>query len=556
MWGWAIIIFIAAIVFQIRSLWRSAPETRDDNRPSLFDKSLALWRSIAYRRVPGRLARYFSWPSLGVLILLVICTAALIAMSFAQHPYYRGKRAYGSPPLGVRTGLMAFALIPLVIALGGKVNIVTALTGLGHEKLNVFHRYVGWMCLLLSVIHTIPFIIQPLRAGGPAALAAQYYKPGGLEYTGTPALGMVVGLSVLSVPPIRRAAYQLFIHTHILLAIVFLGLCFWHASDLGDSWAYLWATMVIWASSLVVRVLAKTSMFSTRSRHWLSQCEVSSAPLTDGMVRLDVVAPGRWSWEAGQHFFLRFGAVRPLDNHPFTVADVPRYTASNDTEMVFYIRPQGGLTARIGKIVDAKRMGDLRVTLDGPYGTVIRPKIAMRYESVILVAGGGGISAILPWLQELVHDKTETTVLQTIKVIWVIRRANAISWVASELQRLLENAAPRSLEYDIWVTNDSAGEAAETPLQSQDEKKTIGQVLSSAQSTGSGGPSIQPAHVGSRPRMQTLIPALVSADRTLVIGCGPESLKVDLSNAVAVAQSRVSAGRAREIRLHTETFGW
>jgi hypothetical protein len=46
-------------------------------------------------------------------------------------------------------------------------------------------------------------------------------------------------------------------------------------------------------------------------------------------------------------------------------------------------------------------------------------------------------------------------------------------------------------------------------------------------------------------------------DGTLIeLGCGPESLKIDLSNAVASSQKRVLSGQLQEIALYTETFGW
>ena len=40
------------------------------------------------------------------------------------------------------------------------------------------------------------------------------------------------------------------------------------------------------------------------------------------------------------------------------------------------------------------------------------------------------------------------------------------------------------------------------------------------------------------------------------IVCGPESLKIDASNACASAQRKVLKGEVEEVALHTETFGW
>ena len=76
---------------------------------------------------------------------------------------------------------MAAACTPLIVVLSGKANLVTLLTGIGHERLNVFHRWVGYMCLGLSVIHTVPFLVAPYRDGGYAALHKQFYKPGAFE---------------------------------------------------------------------------------------------------------------------------------------------------------------------------------------------------------------------------------------------------------------------------------------------------------------------------------------------------------------------------------------
>lgn len=59
--------------------------------------------------------------------------------------------------------------------------MVTLLTGLGHEKLNVFHRWVGWSVFGLSVVHTVPFIVAPLHDGGYSALHKQFYTPGSFE---------------------------------------------------------------------------------------------------------------------------------------------------------------------------------------------------------------------------------------------------------------------------------------------------------------------------------------------------------------------------------------
>lgn len=141
----------------------------------------ALLRSITYRRIPGPLSDQLGLPGTGITILILLFALYCLVLSFAVRPYYRVHRGYGSPPLAIRTGLMAVALTPWLVALGGKANPITLLTGIGHEKLNVLHRWIARICLGLSVIHTLPFIVAPLRDGGSAALRKQFYQPGGFE---------------------------------------------------------------------------------------------------------------------------------------------------------------------------------------------------------------------------------------------------------------------------------------------------------------------------------------------------------------------------------------
>lgn len=147
-------------------------------RPSPLQKLRTLLRGLGYRRPTGSFA---GLPSLAVTTFLLLAVLFVTVLTFAARPYYRQHRGYGSPPLAIRTGLMAAACTPLLIALSGKANLISFLTGLGHERLNVVHRWVGWICFALSVAHTIPFLVAPLRDGGHTALRKQFYGQGAFE---------------------------------------------------------------------------------------------------------------------------------------------------------------------------------------------------------------------------------------------------------------------------------------------------------------------------------------------------------------------------------------
>lgn len=37
--------------------------------------------------------------------------------------------------------------------------MITMLTGVSHEKLQLFHRWISYACFVLALIHTFPFIV-------------------------------------------------------------------------------------------------------------------------------------------------------------------------------------------------------------------------------------------------------------------------------------------------------------------------------------------------------------------------------------------------------------
>lgn len=63
-----------------------------------------------------------------------------------------------------RSSTLAFfkALTPYS-ATATKTSWITLLTGVSHEKLQVFHRWISYAFFLLALMHTFPFIVYHIR---------------------------------------------------------------------------------------------------------------------------------------------------------------------------------------------------------------------------------------------------------------------------------------------------------------------------------------------------------------------------------------------------------
>ena len=137
-----------------------------------------------------------------------------------------------------------------------------------------------------------------------------------------------------------------------------------------------------------------------------------------------------------------------------------------------------------------------------------------------------------------------------VKLVWVVRHKAHLLWVEEELNAAQAIAPPGSISYEFYNTDAADGDVQIEKLDKHDKDV---EVTLSQQRSGSFASA--PVHRG-RPLLTDRLPQLLEAPRTCVLGCGPESMKIDLSNGVAKAQQKVWRGELREVALHTETFGW
>lgn len=166
---------------------------------SLFDRILLHLRSFGYLRSSRRRIGATSF-GLGLLILVGFAYPTIYV--FAQRPYYEMAPLFGPPPLSGRSGMITLAMTPFVLMLGMKANLISLVTGVGHEKLNVLHRWLGFFMAFFAIVHTVPFIIEPLRNEGMGQLKSLFYNH--FEYwSGVGALICLLWLSFGSLSFIR-----------------------------------------------------------------------------------------------------------------------------------------------------------------------------------------------------------------------------------------------------------------------------------------------------------------------------------------------------------------
>ena len=429
---------------------------------------IALFRWVFYRPIPvlkiGKLA--FVFPSLSVTMIVAAGLAFCMLYCFLPKPLYYQSMSYGSPPLAIRAGMLSIAMLPWIVALASKANFISAITGIGHERLNVLHRWGAYLCLLLALIHAVPFWVQSIR--DPAGFATfklyftqQYY----IFTTGIVALVPLAFLCIHSLPFLRAWMYELFVVLHIPVSWLFVGVMFWHCNNYLASWNYLFATLAIMVASYIFRLfyLNWTNPFRAS---WLIGEESAVTLLPENAVKVTI--PTQKKWRPGQYAYLRMPGISIFENHPFTIAslcsdDFPSEYGEQYRDMTLVFRPFGGFTRKVyDTAIEKGPYKTYRAFIDGPYGGMQREMAS--FDQVIFFAGGSGITAIASQLLDLIKRMRDgKAITKSVRVVWALKRPETMEWFKEELRICREYAPPDSVHCQFFITASKRYEAEPPP---------------------------------------------------------------------------------------------
>ncbi|KXG53885.1 Riboflavin synthase-like beta-barrel [Penicillium griseofulvum] len=555
-------------VFAISNLLvRLAPDRV--KRTRLWRMFTSASRYLSYRGYRLSALQYWS-PALGVVILGAIGTIFFFGMTLGPQPYYWPTDAsYGSsPPIATRSGWMALALLPFVLALSTKANMITGVTGIPHEKLQVFHHWTSYAMFVLALVHTFPYIVYHIRKGD----MMHQWKTSVVYWTGVVSLISQAYLTLMSLPFIRNRFYEFFKATHIFMAVVFVVFFFLHCDFRLSSWDYFIASGVIYFLSLIA------SHIRTYLMHGIHNATIELLP--SGLVR--VVVPSIIKWTPGQHVFVRFltSDLHLLTAHPFTISSTCRNPdeIGKASELVFYIKPRDGVTGRL-RAMAAKNPGCTKnILIEGPYGGVSKPHMA-QFDTILVIAGGSGGGFSLAMVDEALRlteinapGEKRPLSRRNLQVVFSTRDHAMADWYIDEIDSRLSKSTMLSADSDkgfetavsVHVT-DQPGQGISSTSELDNVKGTAGKVPP-AEITTTGNFTLNVRRY-SRPDIPSLVARTIAMahnqgthlekkQRVGVLVCGPASMLHDTRNAAALAQANVLKGEVEELYLHSEPFVW
>ncbi|KAK4183900.1 putative ferric reductase transmembrane component [Podospora australis] len=407
------------------------------------------WGTYSVRPLPYLIGNA---PTVGQAIYIAVFFALnIILMSINYHPfqphlYYKSESDEIKAYIFYRTGIAAYAILPLLILFSSRNNFLLLwLTNWSHATYLLLHRWVARVFVLHALVHS--FLALPLFLPQPAVVSSGYWAWGAV------ATVLCVVILAASVLPIRRWSYEIFLASHIVLSVIMMvGLWYHVVLWVGvDTWGYetwIYAACAVWFVDRAARAgkVLKQGVRKGRVRE-----------LGNGYVRVDV--PGvRFGGDGpGLHVYCHFPMLslwRPWENHPFSVVPTSMWVVKGEqggkdgrtsgdsspsaskesgkgveVEVVDVEKQHGGLGKVSGNMgitllikkgsgmtTHLKATEGLWTLLDGPYRNASTTEIR-RCDRLLLIGGGIGITSLLPWIASHPNVKLYWSVKESAKCL-------------------------------------------------------------------------------------------------------------------------------------------
>ena len=417
------------------------------------NKEIQLSNAVNVGTLPGRLH----------LFLLTLFLVAQIA--FMSILNYSQVREATLAELRGRSGHLAVMNMIALFIFAGRNNPFIRVLRISFDTFNLFHRWIGRMIVIESVIHTLAWSIVKLNTSNWTALTGSLASPF-LAWGLISVIGLVL-IFFQSPSPIRHAAYETFLCLHQLFAFLTLLGVFYHAK-LGKlpQYGFVVTIILIWTYDRLFR-LGRLWYNNVSWKNGLTRVTVEA--LAGNACRVTFFTPRPFTPAAGSHVYVYLPRIAWWQSHPFSVA----WTTSTDdiqmpetdlekgaamalqtqTSLSLIVQAKTGMTQKLYQLADKSRGKRLTLTglVEGPYGSL---ESLHSYGTVVLFAGGVGITHHLSHVRDLVKGYTDGTIsTQKITLVWIIRDEASLEWVRPWMDQILNLPGRRDIfTIKIFVT--------------------------------------------------------------------------------------------------------
>lgn len=425
-------------------------------------------------------------------------------------PYRTQEAAKTIAELRGRAGVLAIVnMIPLVL-LAGRNNPLIKTLKISFDNFNLFHRWIGRIVVLESVVHVCSWYANYSSRHGTDRVFGSFNGNTFLLSGLVAVIGMIFIL-FQSLSPVRHAFYETFLHGHQIMAFIVFGGVYIHL-DAEKLPALPYMNMVIggWAVERLLRLIWILWVNIGYKRRETTKVIIEALPgeacrVTFQLPRHTIIRPGshvyaylpKFSWWMSHPFSVAWtnpesepptGPIRPeqddnsessslLNKDTLDDAIEEKGMQSAALKSPNYLERQSVHTSYISKrkipptslsLICAARTGMTKAIYDAamqaPARTIFTSGFVegayaghdnlSSYGTVVMFAGGAGITHHLVQIRHLLAGaQARTVATRKIVLAWSVRDLESLSWVAPWMDEILKMPNRREmLSMNLFVT--------------------------------------------------------------------------------------------------------
>ncbi|GAB2271740.1 hypothetical protein Dimus_006569 [Dionaea muscipula] len=295
---------------------------------------------------------------------------------------------------------LAFLFFPVT-----RASSVLPLFGLTSEGSIKYHTWLGNLVMLLFTSHGICYIVF-WHATNDLSQILKWQHVGVANVPGELALLAGLCMWATTIPRVRRKFFELFFYTHYLY-ILFV---FFFILHVGITFACIMMPgFYLFMIDRYLRFLQSRKCVRLVSARLLPSCQVMELNFSK--------SPGL-SYTPTSIIFINVPSISKLQWHPFSII-----SSSNleQDKLSVAMKVEGSWTRKLyEKLAASSSSTDpihhLEVSVEGPYGPASTN--FLRHDTLVMVAGGSGITPFMSMIRELIYVKT-TLKWKTPKLILI-----------------------------------------------------------------------------------------------------------------------------------------
>ncbi|XP_015069972.1 ferric reduction oxidase 8, mitochondrial [Solanum pennellii] len=344
--------------------------------------------------------------------------------------------------VATRSGLLAETCLALLLLPILRGMSVFQILGIQFEASVRYHVWLGTTMILFGTLH----------GGGTLLIWGikhqlgdemwKWQKTGRIYLAGeiTLLIGLVIWIT--SLPQIRRKRFEIFYYTHHLY-IVFLVFFLFHTGD-RHFYMVLPGFFLFCLDKILRMIQSRPETYILSARIFPSKA-----------IELTLPKDPRLTYAPTSVIFIKIPRISNFQWHPFSITSsskVDKHTIS------ILIKAEGRWTSTLCNMLHSKpdseagEMRFLQVATEGPYGPSSMD--FLRYDSLLLVAGGIGVTPFLSILQEIASTRRSKNVLPVkIQLVYTTKDSKGICLLDSVLPHVFD-AEQHYLQLKVFVTRE------------------------------------------------------------------------------------------------------